>query len=101
MSNNIYINNVGLKDEIEKLNSQFLIMKDVFEKIDSKNKIIPDYWETDTSEETTDELNNLSYSFKKHIEQNEKYISFLNNVVNSDYESVTNSEVNIIDDRFQ
>lgn len=98
MNDKIYVDKVCLQEKIDELKNQFSIMNDVFAKIDNNNKKLPDFWKTETSAQIIDTLNGLSMIFGKYSEQNERYIKFLENIVNTDYEELTNSQTKLIDD---
>ena len=95
--NNININTIKLKENIERLEQRKERIREILSNIEKRVKQTPDYWQSSTSNAILDEFNLLYKEFAKINDSNEKYINFLKNIVTSDYINKENSLNELID----
>lgn len=85
MNDDIKIDSNKLDSYIVQLREDSKKMQDVFNNIKNNSSKLPDYWQSSTSDSTMADFERLYKEFEVINASNEKYISFLENIVSSDY----------------
>lgn len=93
----ININTEELNANIEMLKLKNEKVKEIFSNIEQRMNQSQDYWQSSTSELIMEEFRMLYSEFSKIKESNDKYISFLQNIVSTDYINKEDSLNDIID----
>ena len=97
MNNSVKIDSKLLLVKIEALKKENEKMKILFENVKNKANQIPNLWISDTSDVVMNDFQKLYAYFEEIIDGNNKYISYLENVVAKDYNSIESDTANLIE----
>lgn len=95
--NDINIDTVALKEKIEQLKLKRDKVREIFSNIETRMNKAPDYWQSSTSESILEEFKLLYKEFSIINDSNNKYISFLESIVTTDYTNKEDSLNKLID----
>ena len=96
MKDSIKIDTVKLGEYVEQLKKDNEKIKEIFENIRKSADNLPNLWQSDTCDITMAEFNKLYKDFDTINDTNEKYVSFLADIVSGDYSDKDESVNQII-----
>ena len=99
MKNNIKIDTNLLKSKIDELKKENENMKVLLNNIKNKSKRLHDIWISKTMDTVDSDLYKIYEDFNKVIDKNNQYISYLENVVSSNYIDANYNIYNIIEEK--
>lgn len=94
---NININTDKLKEEIEKFKILNKSLKDRFSSIVKENEDLKEYYDSKTSKKLNDQFISFKTELSNYIDRNDKYIDYLQKVVNEGYVEFEEKEKELIE----
>jgi len=91
MDGNIKVNAASIGASLSAFQAQMTKLENLFDEVQAQTSQVSSYWAGKAGDETLVELLKFKNTFQKIDEQNQKYVTFLNNTI----ETYTASEENI------